>query len=205
MWKTRDVCQQSTVPCWAQLHANIERDAGCAFRSAHISTLHVWSTDTVITVHKPIITILQKPLTKAPIRLQATLLRTQEYRFMVTCKTGTKILQLPRLVYRTRWCHPAGRQSYDTSITPQRDETESARWPYWRKLISSQSQTADLSSYIRQYIETCDTCPSSSYKQSPETLDQHEIPGHLWEKQISSWSRVGTIWSPTTTSVNSLK
>ena len=35
----------------------------------------------VVIDHKPLVTIVQKPLSKAPRRLQAMLLRTQEYRF----------------------------------------------------------------------------------------------------------------------------
>ena len=39
-----------------------------------------------------------------------------------------------------------------------------------------------MSSDIRQYIETCDTCAPSSNKQTPEPLYQHEVPGRPWEK-----------------------
>lgn len=46
---------------------------------------------TVITDHKPLISIVKKPLSKAPKRLQMLLLRTQEYNFTLNFKPGTAI------------------------------------------------------------------------------------------------------------------
>ena len=45
----------------------------------------------VDTHHKPLVAIATKPLSKAPKRLQALLLRTQEYNYMLTYKSGTSI------------------------------------------------------------------------------------------------------------------
>ena len=39
-----------------------------------------------------------------------------------------------------------------------------------------------MSSEIRQYIESCDTCATHSDKQAAEQLFLHEIPGRPWQK-----------------------
>ena len=43
---------------------------------------------TIVTDHKPLVSIVKKALTRAPKRLQAMLLRAQEYNFEVTYKSG---------------------------------------------------------------------------------------------------------------------
>ena len=45
----------------------------------------------VDTDHKPLVAIVTKPLSKAPKRLQALLLRKQEYNYMLTYKSGKSI------------------------------------------------------------------------------------------------------------------
>ena len=46
---------------------------------------------TVVTDHKPLVSLVKKALTRAPKRLQAMLLRAQEYNFEVTYKSGKDI------------------------------------------------------------------------------------------------------------------
>ena len=68
----------------------------------------------------------------------------------------------------------------------QRNQNEGARWTFWRKLMSATTRQLifwpGMSSDIRQYVETCDTCASSSDKQIIEPLHMHEIPHRPWEK-----------------------
>ena len=45
----------------------------------------------VVTDHKPLVSILNKPLTKAPRRLQSMILKTQEYDFQIIYKSGKDI------------------------------------------------------------------------------------------------------------------
>ena len=45
----------------------------------------------IITDHKPLVAILKKPLSSAPRRLQALILRTQRYNFTLEYKPGTSI------------------------------------------------------------------------------------------------------------------
>ena len=50
-----------------------------------------WRHVSVDTDHKPLVDIVTKPLSKAPKRLQALLLRTQEYNYVLTYKSGKSI------------------------------------------------------------------------------------------------------------------
>ena len=50
-----------------------------------------WRHVSVDTDHKPLVAIVTKPLSKAPKRLQAILLRTQEYNYMLTYNCGKSI------------------------------------------------------------------------------------------------------------------
>ena len=213
----------------------------------------------VVTDHKPLVAIVTKPLSKAPKRLQALLLRTQEYNYMLTYKSGKSIPVADDLSHSPLPDTPCSEQvsvnnlSFppiksdrldEIRVATERDESLSCLkntimkgWPLNKEAVPNSLTPyisyrdeltvhngiilrgerivipaatrpdikvklhaghmginscllrarelvfwPDMSSKIRQYIESCDTCATHSDKQAAEPLFMHEVPGRPWQR-----------------------
>ena len=73
-------------------HAQIEKEMmAVSFRLKNFHHYTCGRHVSVDTGHTPLVAIVTKPLSKAPKHLQALLLRTQEYNYMLTYKSGKSI------------------------------------------------------------------------------------------------------------------
>ena len=216
---------------------------------------------TVYSDHQPLETIIQKPLCRAPRRLQRMLLRTHNYDIQVRYKKGTKMftsdmlsraylplelngqtefervnmvkflpireerlnqireatqqdetMQLLKDVILHGW--PESKVKVHTLLTPyfsSKDELslqdgfifkgervvipESLRSIMKEKIHSSHLGIEgclrrareciywpNMTSDMRQYISSCETCRKYETSQGKETLMSHEVPDRMWQK-----------------------
>ena len=66
-------------------------DAGNCFLSREISSIHICRHTNVESDHKPLESILDKPLSATPRRLQGIMIRIQDYDITVRCKKGKEM------------------------------------------------------------------------------------------------------------------
>ena len=213
----------------------------------------------IITDHKPLVSIVCKPLASAPKRLQSMILRTQRYSFTLEYRSGKEI-PIADALSRAPVSQPYIDESavvnslQFTPVKPQRLEemriaTENdenlkklknvimSGWPNEKNNLPDELKVyfsyrdeftiqdgiilrgerivipgslragikeklhlghlginsclrrardlifwPGMSSEIRQYIEGCEICASSSSKQTQEPLIMHDVPSRAWQK-----------------------
>ena len=89
--KTNRVCNPCPNGNWNPLRSNRKTDAGDRFLSWEFQQYAFGRHVNVESDHKPLETILQKPLVRAPRRLQSMMMRLQKYDFNVHYERGTNM------------------------------------------------------------------------------------------------------------------
>ncbi|KAK3713862.1 hypothetical protein QZH41_010915, partial [Actinostola sp. cb2023] len=120
----------------------------------------------VCTDHKPLVSINQKSLDKAPRRLQGMLLRSLNYNIDIQYRQGDRLV-IPKSMRKSikKELH-SSHSGIDGCLRRAR---ESVYWP-------------GMSSEIKEWISTCETCREYETAQPKEPLMSHEIPERPWEK-----------------------
>ncbi|KAK3715610.1 hypothetical protein QZH41_009028, partial [Actinostola sp. cb2023] len=120
----------------------------------------------VSTDHKPLVSINQKSLDKAPRRLQGMLLRSLNYNIDIQYRPGDRLV-IPKSMRKSikKELH-SSHSGIDGCLRRAR---ESVYWP-------------GMSSEIKEWISTCETCREYETAQPKEPLMSHEIPERPWAK-----------------------
>ena len=80
-WQAYRVCKSFPHGYRNPVCTNRERDAGDCLLSWAFQPVHIWSHVHIRSDHKPLEMILQKPLARAPRRLQLMMMRLRKYDF----------------------------------------------------------------------------------------------------------------------------
>ncbi|RUS77745.1 hypothetical protein EGW08_014504 [Elysia chlorotica] len=165
---------------------------------------------TVVTDDKPLVSIANKPLSKAPKRLQSMFLKLQAFDFNLTYKHGAQlhlkliILQgwpdlksdlpscvLPYFNYRDELTVQEGiiLRGYRIVIPSSlRQDLKAKVHAGHHGINSCLRRSRDLifwhgmSSNIRAHVESCDTCATCCARQPEQPLITHEVPSRPWQK-----------------------